>query len=214
MIKRYWQITLRDYDIIEKTGTISHLKLWYNFLPVRLFVNRIAKELDELKSRLNEKVKQDETLKIELLRYEALSRAKIEAIRINLLGIKNILDLGTRVKSFKLSRQVRRKLKLKTGNLKVYIDNIKEYTGIEIKELRDIISVEENLEHKIDKYRQLLKKQEKQGDEKKVYLMSYALGVFSFLNQTLNVHLTVMEFLDARDKALEESKRLELKNKK
>lgn len=206
MIKKYWEITLRDYDIIEKTGNIGHLKRWYNFLPVFLFKKGISKELSVIREKLNGADKSDMDKDAFLWRTQSL--LKIEAIRVNLMGAMNILDLGTKLTAISSihARRVRRKLKMKTGNLSIYIKNLTFYTGIKIESIEDLKAVFDELEYRIDKYKDLEKRQAAKTDDR-VYLMAYALGVFSFLNQTLNVHLTILEFIDARDRAIEESKK-------
>lgn len=199
MIKRYWQIDLRDFDIVEKTGNIGHLKKAWNILPVSLFVNRIAKELDELKKRLNAETNED--LKFQELLWQTQSLVKINAIRANYLGIVNILDLQNKLRALK-----KNKLKSKTGNLKIYLENIESLTGIKVETLKDIDKIAEELEYRIDKYKELINR--KEVDPNKVYLMAIALGVYSFLNQTLNPHTTVLEFIEAKEMALEQQRKM------
>jgi hypothetical protein len=212
MIKKFWQITIRDYDIIEKTGVVSHLKSPWNFLPVIIFVKPIAKELKILSEKLNNRGLNDDVLRFENLKWQVESLNKINAIRTSFLGITNILELSSQLKSLteNKSRSIRRKIKFKGANLAIYIENIKFYTGIEIVCLDDIQKVNDNLQFRIDKYNDMMSKQSEEADGK-VYLMSVALGVFTFLNQTLNVHLTVMEFITARDKAVEDSQKMQEK---
>ncbi len=75
------------------------------------------------------------------------------------------------------------------------------------KELVDIDLANEYLQYKIDKYNEMMHKQQKNDSVKKVYLMNVVVSIFTYLNQTANVELTVLEFIDFRNSAVEKSKK-------
>jgi len=195
MIKKYYQITIRDYNQIEQSGKIGHLVRWW-FVPVFLVSRLIYKEIEKANKLLN--AEENDTYK---LRWKVESLAKINAIQANVMGLFNLLNLGSQINIFKpeLKRYYRRKIKLTDANLKIYIENIKYFTGIEIKTLEDLATVVTKLEFRKDKYNENFEKAI--AEPGKVYLMQVVLGVFSYLNQTVNVDLTIPEFAIIRDEA-------------
>lgn len=198
MIKRYYNITLRDYNLMETTGRINQFST--TILPAWIFKRKLNKELSEISKILNAKESEDEEK--EKVIWELRSLAKINAIEINYLGIVNILGLATRVTIYKsfLRRNNKRKIKFNDNSLKYFKDKIREYTGIEIKTISDVEKVRKELEFRKDKFDENFRKQR---NSKKLYLMSVALGVFSYLNQTLDMDMKIVEFAIMRDSALE-----------
>lgn len=196
MIKKFYEITIRDYNTIEQSGNIKHLvKYW--FVPLFLVVNKILKEIEKVNKLLNLEV--DDT---EKLKWQVLSLSKINAIQASVYGILNILKLGTEINYYKneIQRNYRRKIKLTNNNLKIYFENIKELTGIEIVTIGDLDRVIKDLEFRKDKYGENFDKPKTEG---KVYLMQVVLGVFSYLNQPINMDMTISEFAIMRNEANE-----------
>ena len=201
MIKKVYNITIRDYNLIETSGSISHLKTW-KFVPTFLVANLILKEIEKANKLLNAEF--DNT---EELQWKVQSLAKINAIQANVMGAFNILNLGQLVNIYKteLKRFYRRKIKVTDANLKTYFDNIKQLTGIDIKTLGDLEAVVKELEFRKDKFQENFSKPKQTGG--KVYLMQIVLGVFSFMNQPVNFDMTIPEFAIMRDEANEKLKR-------
>lgn len=206
MIKKVYQITIRDYNTIEQSGSISHLKKW-RWIPTFLVSGLILKEIEKANKLLNAEV--DDT---EELQWKVESLAKINAIQANVMGIFNLLNLGEIVNIYKteLKRYYRRKIKITDSNLKTYFENIKLLTGIEIKTLGDLESIVKELEFRKDKYQENFSKPKRQ-ENGKVYLMSIVLGIFSFMNQPINLDMTIPEFAIMRDEANEKLKREKIK---
>lgn len=214
-VKPYWKIKIREYNLMEKTGLINQFKEWYNPFPVKYFAKSITKELKLLVKKLNETFGDKEEIRKEALIWQLKSHNLINGIRNALFGITNILDYGTRLTILTegQTRRVKRKLKLRSGNLGIYIDKIKKLTRIEISCIGDLREANEFLQYKIDKYNEMMLKQQRDVPENN-YLMDVVVGVFTYLNQTANVELTVLEFIDFRDNAIEKSNRekAEVKN--
>ena len=96
-------------------------------------------------------------------------------------------------------------IKITDVNLKVYFENVKYLTGIDIKTLGDLETVVKELEFRKDKFQENFSKPKQSGS--KVYLMQIVLGVFSFMNQPVNLDMTIPEFAIMRDEANEKLKR-------
>ena len=84
MIKKYYQITIRDYNQIEQSGKIGHLVRWW-FVPVFLVSRLIYKEIEKANKLLN--AEENDTYK---LRWKVESLAKINAIQANVMGLFNL----------------------------------------------------------------------------------------------------------------------------
>lgn len=201
MIKKFYEITIRDYNVIEQSGKISHLVKW-SFIPVFLVSRWVIAEIEKANKLLNAEIDD-----IEELRWKVESLAKINAIQANAMGLFNLLSLGALVNIYKteLKRYSRRKIKLTNNNVKIYIENLKELTGIEIKTLGDLELVVKELEFRKDKYQENFSNTKRQSGGR-VYLMSIVLGVFSFLNQPVNLDMTISEFAIMRDEATKKIK--------
>lgn len=194
LYKKSHQITIRDYSIMEQTGKLNHL----SNVPYVIVKNEVKKELDKLSKILNSDGDDDN----EELKWKIHSLLKINAIESNYLGIINSFDLGLKVNTFRLllNRRFRRRIKIENKNAQKFISNIKKYTGIEIKELKDLEKVRETLQFRKDKFNEnFTKKQDSQTT--KVYLMSIVLGVFSYLNQPINEDMTIVNFIVLRNEA-------------
>lgn len=201
MIKKVYNITIRDYNLIETSGSISHLKTW-KFVPTFLVAKWILKEVEKANKLLN--AEENDT---DELQWKVQSLAKINAIQANVMGVFNLLNLGSVVNIYKteLKRFYRRKIKVTDVNLKRYFDNIKDLTGIDVKTLGDLESVVKELEFRKDKFQENFSRPKQTGS--KLYLMQIVLGVFSFMNQPVNLDMTIPEFAIMRDEANEKLKR-------
>lgn len=200
-MKKYFEITLRDYNLLETTGSLSHLN--NSILPTRLVQKRILKEL----KKVNEILNKSETTDDEDLIWKVQTLAKINAIEASYLGIVNLFSLGIKVTAFShlMARRFKRKIKVPDKNLQTFIGNIKKYTGIEVKELKDLERVRKDLTFRKDKFNENYRDQNKSSE--KVYLMSVVLGVFSYLNQSVNMEMRVIEFARLREDALEKMRK-------
>jgi hypothetical protein len=203
--KRFYEITIRDYNIIEQSGKINHLIKW-SFVPVFLVSKFILKEIEKANKLLNAEVEDDN----EELKWKIESLAKIAAIQSNVLGLYNLLNLGVKINLFKdeLKPHYKRKIKITDKNVKHYIENLSTFTGIKIVTLEDLAKVVKELEFRKDKFHENFSKPKQSG---KVYLMQVVLGVFSYLNQSVNVDMTISEFAIIRDEANEKLKREKVK---
>jgi hypothetical protein len=210
MIKRYEDITLKDFNRIERTGKIGHLKFWYNIFPLVFFAKAIRKEIMILIEKLNA-IDSDINNDIEYLNYKYKSIIMINAIRVNYLGIINILKIQTQLNGFKtyLSRVTNKKLKItRSENVNQYIKNIKEYTGIIIKDVDDVMKVKEYLEVKIDKYNQMvIQNRHDNSEEKKIFLSTLARKICESLHIPFDWNYTVLQIIDFKNEAIEESKK-------
>jgi len=207
MIKQYFEITLRDWDIMEKSGNISRFRNTWNILPVIFFKKRIEKVRTILINKLNEDGGKSEDLAKENALWKLESLNNINGIRANYMGLMNELKYKPELNSLKAFYQKytwRRLRLLKNNHAERYIKGIKKFTGIEIKTYEDVERVRKLLEFKTDKYNENFKPKQNEESQEKVYLMGFALGVFSRLHGIAfnPSQITVIEFIDAKKEVL------------
>lgn len=210
MIKPYWKITLDIYDIMEKEGDVSQFREWWNVLPVSLFKKRIQKLRDSIIEKLNDNFGNDESVKLEDAKWQLESLNNINGIKANYMGLLYVLKMQPELNSLKQFYQKYTRKRLRIRNSKqfgMYAQGIKKYTGIDVKTFDDVEKVRKLLEFKTDKYNENYPPIKQDG--KNIYLMGFAMGVYSKLNILFDpTKVTIIQFLEARNKALE------IKNKK
>lgn len=199
MIKKYWQITIRDYNIMEQTGNINHLVT--SFVPARLLKNRIKKEIDKASKILNKNKENEDNEEKFNLTWKLHSWSKINAIEANLLGVINILNLGSKIAIYSnfLNEKSKRRIKVTNDNLHIFIQNIEMFTGYKIVKYEDVDKVRRDLEFRKDKFNENFTRERKTGN---VFLMSVVLGVFSYLNLPMNLDITLIEFAQIKEDAI------------
>ena len=95
----------------------------------------------------------------------------------------------------------------KLDNLSVYVEQIKEQTGIEVKSIDDLSRLRKEIERWVDKFNENFK-QEKKADG--ITFMSIVLGVFATMNMPLNYDMYLSDFFELKRQAEQIA---ELKNK-
>lgn len=197
MIKKYWQITVRDYDIMERTGRFNHLcKL--PFLT-RFFEKKIAKEIEILQSHLNG-LDSEQEIRFSNDYWQLETEIQIAQLRIAYYGLLNSVGLSGKLTNLQLiySQFIKKRKVKRTPKSEPYIEMAKKYAKIDVKEYKDIDRVGKYLQFRIDKYHQHFGKKRSQ---EKTYLMAIVLGVVSFLNINFNPDMTVIEFIEAKKRA-------------
>jgi hypothetical protein len=205
MIKEKYDITIRDYDKVERNGSISQLKRWYNIFPSFLFVNKIQSLLIGLKNEINNEQNDSEN---EDTLWKVSSLNTINALETCFFGLKRIefQDLSNSLKPFYQKFTWRRLKIIKSKCSDSYINEIKAKTGITIESKKDLERLRKNIEFRKDKYNENFKIKESDNKDKRKYLIGIAIGVYSYLNQTLDPDkVKVMDFIEARKTAIEKA---------
>lgn len=201
MIKKHYEITIREYTLMEQTGSIKQFAKFPNIIPPKILKREVTKQIDKLKKILND----SKDLDTENLQWEVISLTKINIIESSYLGAMNILGLGTTVDSYaaEMIRRDRRKIKYNKDNLSTYIGYLERFTGLPVKEFSALSKVYDELVFRKDKYKEnFANKQAEEGTGNKMYLMAIVLGVFSFLDQPIDLDMTIVEFSLLRGEAI------------
>lgn len=184
MIKKYYDITIGDLDIMELTGNISHFKTKFKFLPVSLFVRKIDKELKKAyefieNNKLNQPI-EDSTHKTKVFTDIRVLEACYEIIHLHLKeGVDHEITQGY----FNFKRRERRKLKFTPSRLKTAIQTAFEYSNIKVETIQDANKLAKYIERKRDKFDEMYKQKEKPKSEKKYYLLDVATSYQMYLNE-------------------------------
>jgi hypothetical protein len=206
MIKGKYNITIRDYDRVERNGEVYQLKRWYNILPTFLFVDRITSLLTELKNEINNE-SNDSDIENENIFWQTESLNAINAIETCYYGLKGIefRDLSNSLKTFYQKFTWRKLRIIKSRYSDKYLSEINRIAGIKVTSNKDLERVRKNIEFRKDKYNENFSNDTK-SDGKRVYLIGLAFGIYSYLNQTLDPDKAkVMDYVEARKTAIAKS---------
>lgn len=174
MIKNIHEITIGDFDLMEQTGKVSHLRKAWNVLPVFLFIKQIAKVINEISTLLQGNNINDDEMIIYILR----SLLKIQRLESSYAIVVN--QLYTNIPINQLARDINLKKKLKESKdniLNIALKEIEILTGLTIgnnveKDLREIQSEIIRLK---DKYNENFKpKTENEESKKRISLLEFA----------------------------------------
>lgn len=203
MIKGIHQIKLKHIDFMERTGKVSQLKMWYNFLPSFLFIKQLQKLSKECFDLING-ANSGKDLDIMKLEWKAKSLIKINQVEINYLICAKYLVVDLNFKSFlqkiRLTRGQRRKIKESDiALLSKAMKNIEVLTGIDIAKAESVTTALMQIKDEIirlkAKYDQNFPVQ-KAGDapKEKIYLLQHAHNIANYLGR--NADLMEMYLID------------------
>ena len=198
MIKKHYEITVKDFDRIERTGKVSHLKKWYNPFPISLFVKKIEKEIQILSDMLNNNETDNNKLISE--QWKVKTTVHIARLRVAYLGILNNLQNRTLLYSISLFYLTfgKRKLKIKPdSNFDFFAEMARRLSGITVETMSDLKRLGKHIELKVDKLNEMIKRTEKKEGEK-AYLVSLVIGVCSILQISYDQNITIVEFIEMK----------------
>lgn len=191
-------MTLGRYGQLDKTGDMNLLKRWFNPFPVKWFSGRLDKfqqsisEVFQSSGKLYEEFEKlymaNKLLQISIL-YDALYN-----LMIMRAPIKAVLELTN--------------TQTKEDQLLYYIDQVKKLTGIEIKEMKDLLRLQSEFTRLTDKFSERFPVEEKEEDQS---FNRAALSVFSIMEMPYNPDMTLAEFADLQQMATDRAKRYQKK---
>ena len=215
MIKKWYDITVGEYKLMELTGKVDQYKRWYNILPTPIFYRQIKKQASTLLDFIHDNRKSDLEDEIKMQEYKYLAKLQIEVNRLQ--GVEQLLELQLKnhAKLLSLKRQIRsrklRKIIEMPDVLRYAIREAEELTGIKIVELSDVDKFKRVVSRRTDKLNEYINKiNEKQNVEnnKKEMLGSLVNGIMMYLELSpVGVDsLKVIDFMDFYKKAIAKMK--------
>jgi hypothetical protein len=176
MIKKWYNTTVGDYVLMEKTGSISQFKTWWNILPSFLFIKQIAKIVNQINTELSSKKVTDEE---EVNKYKLSSLNKINLLELHLQYVYFVLV--NQIELEQILKKVGNKIKTKykgidIEKLKESIKVIEEITGIKIEgePLKKMQEVRDEIDFRKDKYKENFYVKPNPEESKKISLLEFA----------------------------------------
>ena len=189
MLKTVHTLTIRNYSLFEKTGDIQYLLTKKTKKSVD-----ISELLQEIAIGLSGENENSNKLQKEIHRIK--SQYRIQLLITLYEATYNLLVLQKELNSWK-EKIGKKPTELK--NLELYIDKIKESTGIEIKEVEDLLKLKREIERWVDKFAENFP--EKDIDPDGLTFMQIVLGVFAAMNMTLNYEMYLSDFFELKKNA-------------
>lgn len=212
MIKKAYDITIGDLARTEETGEIKHYKVFYNLLPARYFVKRIAATLDEIYRDVNNGKSDEFELiqKIDEQKYmieKSIAIQELEALDLiitnHLLNYARLMDLKNRVKSRKL-----RKVKDNEHILRKAIADVKDKTGLEIKKPDDIIRLRAIIYERKERLQNFIESIAPDNSGEKVGIITLVYRYLNYLKLSYEPErIRVIHFLKLMKMADEQAKK-------
>lgn len=208
-VKRIDQITLRDYDRMERFGHVNQFKRFW--LPDFVVIGYLRTFVANIIQFVNDTRTEDE--KIDKITWKLNSEIKILYLRTAYYGILNSVTFRDKFKGLLgLYKKHMKKKKItikKDSNFQKYKHIAMQYSGISVVTYGDLEKLKRHLQFRIDKYNENFKESEQ--EKEKTYLMAEALGVFSYLNMSFDGTTTLVEYKEAKNRAIEISNNLKSK---
>jgi len=199
MLKSVDDITILDYDKIERTGSVRHLLSW-KWLPMFLFARGVDRLMNQLITMLNVEDLDDA---IEDREWQILSLLRINQLRLNYFGIYNIYENQSKCNSLKkfFDSYTKKKFKESTTNrLNTYIQTIHRLSGIQVKSIKDLKLVAKDIEFKMDKYHENFDKAQK-GDP--IGIVQFSAGIFITLGMSYDQNITLRHLVELKKLAID-----------
>ena len=209
MIKAFHDITISDVILLDATKSAKSLKKYW-FVPLWM-IRKV--ELEDLTKQIFDAIGGDTVQDIsydfdklsayrKLQIYEALHKALLIEI-----------SLKNRINAWKL---ILNKTFSESKNLEDVIAKVKEYTGIEINNPRDLRTFEDYIQHRADKYKEMFPEKEIEG-KTEVSLTKVLYSVFNFLGEPFKEDTRLITFVEmkqmAEDKIIKTTKRWPIRMK-
>lgn len=201
MIRKLYDITLRDVILLDVTKSASHLKI-FRLIPIWFChkqLESLAKEIFDLmgSESIVDKLQTDFDKIISYRNLQVLEALyKLVMIEIRLKSRINAWKIIAG-KEFKESEQ-----------LKDILEQVLKHTGIDIQQPEDIQRLNEYIEFKIDKHKELFPDKVEDDDEnedgpKLVNLSRIVYSVFNFMGETYNENMRLITFIEMKQLAEE-----------
>jgi hypothetical protein len=186
ILKAIHEIVLKDVILLDATKSPRSLKK-YPFLPVsQKELEKLTKEIFDLIGGKTIDNIQDEFDKLLSYRRLQLLDTLRKAVMIE-------TSLKSRINAWKILLE---KDPGESSQLQKVLDEVKNHTGIEIKEPKDLKEFEDYVTHKIDKYAELYPPDEVPTEGEKLTKILYS--VFKYLDEPYNEQMRLITFVELK----------------
>lgn len=180
MIHTIHTMTIRRYSRIDNTANLNLLRRWYNPLPVRWFnTDKYFEAHNNVFGNSINLNKEIYTTKVHNIIMELNIYYDIILLIMQAQNQQTVDDI--------LNNKDPKTLKT---NLPYYIEQVKEITGIKIKDGNDLKKLHKEIRRRTDKYQE---NNQKPKETKKIPFSRSALQIFEVTNENYNPYMTISE---------------------
>ena len=205
MLKQLHEITLKDVILLDATKDARILKkLW--FIPLWL----CKKELETLGKQIFEAIGGSTMQDLEDKFDRIMSYNKLQILEALYKALEIEVKLRPQIMTYKILLQKEHK---ESGQLLKVTEEIKNITGIEIKEPGDLKIFYDHVQYKIDKHAEMFPLVDEghidEDHKEEVKLIKIIYSVFNIMSEPYNEHMRLITFIEL--KAMAEEKINQLK---
>ena len=199
IVKNIDTLTISDFDLYERNDNARYL-MKFHFPALKIF----AKKIEELTSEIAGRLIGDDFFEgnkdRELHRLESLNR--INHLSALWGGAFNIMAFKPRID--KWAELIEVKCTSTDKDLKIYLDKIKNKTGIDIEKLEDLERLQSEIDRWVEKYHELfLSGKQVKG----MTFMQTVIATFSAVNLgTVDMKMSLARYFEMRNLAIEMNK--------
>jgi hypothetical protein len=191
MIKKLHEILLRDVILLDATKSAKHLKKHW-FIP--LFLCR--KELEKLAKDIFQLIGDQTVDQFDSDFDKLLSVREIHLLEALYKAVQTELVLRPQINVWKLILDKEYK---ESAQLEEVLKEVKNHTGIEIKEPKDLKDFEQYVQLKIDKHNETYTQQEEPKEE--IPLTEILYSVFNCLKEPWNENMRLITYKGLKQRA-------------
>jgi len=194
MIKSYYDITVKDVILLDATKSAKHLKKYW-FIPIYF----CRKELEVLAKKI----------------FESIGNSAVDQLQDDfdrLISYRNLQILEALYKLVIIELRLKSKIavwKLIAGKeleesdqLAEVLAEVLKYTGIDIKEPKDITDFNDYVEFKIDKHKEMFP-EIKQDETEKTNVVRVIMSIFDYMGKEFNENMRLIVFIEMKNTAEE-----------
>ena len=200
MITRLHEIRLSDVILLDATKDASILKKYW-FIPLWM----CRKELEKLGKQIFDSIGGSTVQDLEDQFDKLNSYRKLQILEALYKALEIELKLKSKITTYKILLE---KEYSESKQLKNVIEEIKKYTGIEIKNPDDLKTFYDHVQYKIDKHNEMYPETEVEEKEE-TPLIDIFYSVFSFMGEPFNDEMLLIAFIGmqkmAKGKILKQS---------
>jgi hypothetical protein len=195
MLKDTHHITIRDFSLFEQYNDVKYL-CKYKVIPSRFIDNkRLETLLLSIYEHLTEKDEATTKLRKEYHKMKSLYR--IQMLMTLYQATLNLMNL-IRVNHWK--RELGKKAS-STENLKYYVKQIEQSTGIVITHESDLLKLKKEIDKWTDKFNENFVKKNDDKKDTTMTFMQVVLGVFAAMNTPLYYKMYLSDFFTMKREA-------------
>jgi len=203
MIKKIYQITLKDIILLDATKSAVHLKKYW-FIPIYFLRTR----LEKLAHEIFESIGSNTIENLEKEFDKLLSFQKLQILEALYKAVTIELSLKTKINVWKLIMDKEYK---ESEQLQKVLSEVLKYTEIDIKTPEDLKAFEDHIEFKIDKHRENYPEIKPDENKQETKLTKIIYSVFNFMSEPYSEDMRLITFIELKEMATDRIRKSQMK---